>query len=75
MGDAGAAEAEACRLEGNQKLSRGDFADAAAEYEKGLVALLTSQEGSWCGVGDMKKITCCLGGGICYFFFGGAQFG
>ena len=46
MGDAGTSEAEACRLEGNKKLSRGDFADATAEYDKGLVALLTSQERS-----------------------------
>ena len=37
-------EAEECRLSGNALLSKGDFADAVSEYDKGLVALLSIRE-------------------------------
>ncbi|CAK9064681.1 Methionine import ATP-binding protein MetN 1 [Durusdinium trenchii] len=36
-------EAEECRLRGNELLNKGDFADAVAEYDKGLVALLSAK--------------------------------
>ena len=36
--------AETCRQKGNELLQRGDFADAAQQYDEGLVALLSSQE-------------------------------
>jgi len=37
--------AEECRQRGNELLQRGDFADAAQQYDQGLVALLPCQAG------------------------------
>ena len=37
--------AEQCRQRGNELLQRGDFADAAQQYDQGLVALLPCQAG------------------------------
>lgn len=37
--------AEECRQRGNELLQRGDFADAAQQYDQGLLALLPCQAG------------------------------